>query len=74
LNPNPSADDPEDPALILRINEGDDQAFEILYRRYRDWVFRMAHRLTSGPYLADDVLQEDFCYFLGMFPLTSPWI
>ena len=59
---------PDDPALIHRINEGDGEAFEILYRRHRDWVFRMACRLTGSTHLADDVLQETFCYFLGKFP------
>ncbi len=62
------ANDPDDPALILRINEGDGDAFDILYHRHRDWVFRMACRLTGAPHLADDVMQEVFCYFLGKFP------
>ena len=68
LNLAPSANDPDDPALILRIDAGDDEAFEILYHRHRDWIFRMAHRLTGEPHLANDVLQEVFCYFLGKFP------
>lgn len=63
-----SAKDPDDPALIHRINEGDGEAFEILYHRHRDWVFRMACRLTNSPHLADDVMQEVFCYFLGKIP------
>ncbi len=67
LNPS-SAKDPDDPALILRINQGDGEAFEILYHRHRDWVFRMACRLTGAPHLADDVMQEVFCYFIGKFP------
>jgi len=50
------------------MNDGDDAAFESLYRRHRDWAFRMACRLTGSPHLADDVLQDAFCYFLGKFP------
>ncbi len=50
------------------MNDGDDEAFEALYLRHRDWAFRMACRLTGSPHLADDVLQDAFCYFLGKFP------
>ena len=50
------------------MNDGEDEAFETLYRRHRDWAFRMACRLTGSPHLADDVLQDAFCYFLGKFP------
>lgn len=57
-----------DAELITRINHGDEKAFEILYYRHRDWLFRMAYRITGAPQLADDVLQELFCYFLGKFP------
>jgi len=54
--------------LIACVNDGEDEAFETLYRRHRDWAFRMACRLTGSPHLADDVLQDAFCYFLGKFP------
>ena len=57
-----------DSDLIVRINKGDDRAFETLYDRHRDWAFRMAYRLTGQQHLADDILQELFCYFLGKFP------
>lgn len=50
------------------MNRGDDAAFDILYHRHRDWAFRMASRLTGSQHLADDILQEMFCYFLGKFP------
>lgn len=70
----PSAQLPDDLVLIARINAGSEEAFEVLYLRHRDWVFRMACRWTGGPQLADDIVQEVFCYFLGKFPgfvLTS---
>lgn len=50
------------------MNTGDESAFEILYYRHRDWLFRMAYRITANEQLAQDVLQDAFCYFLGKFP------
>jgi RNA polymerase sigma-70 factor, ECF subfamily len=57
-----------DQELIRLINEGDTDAFEGLYRRYRDWVFRLAWRFTSNQQDSLDVLQETFIYLLGKFP------
>ncbi|MFH1719777.1 MAG: sigma-70 family RNA polymerase sigma factor, partial [Planctomycetota bacterium] len=42
--------------------------FEALYRRYRDWVYRLAWRFTGNREDALDVLQETFAYLLGKFP------
>ncbi len=50
------------------MNDGEAEAFDLLYTRHRDWAFRMACRLTGSPHFADDVLQDAFCYFLGKFP------
>jgi len=63
-----------DSELIESINKGDSEAFESLYYRYRDWVYRLAWRLTGNRADALDVLQETFTYLLGKFPgfeLTS---
>jgi RNA polymerase sigma-70 factor (ECF subfamily) len=57
-----------DPELIAAINGGDAAAFEVLYRRYRDWVVHLAARLTGDEHLALDVLQETFLYVLKKFP------
>ena len=54
--------------LIDSVNEGDADAFEALYRRYRDWVYRLAWRFTGNQQDALDVLQETFTYLLGKFP------
>jgi RNA polymerase sigma-70 factor (ECF subfamily) len=54
--------------LIAAINRGDAASFEILYRRYREWVVRLAYRFTGDEDLALDVLQETFLYFLQKFP------
>jgi len=57
-----------DSELIESINKGDSEAFERLYYRYRDWVYRLAWRFTSNKTDALDVLQETFTYLLGKFP------
>jgi len=54
--------------LIELVNEGDPDAFEVLYRRYRDWVYHLAWRFTGNQQDALDVLQETFTYLLGKFP------
>jgi RNA polymerase sigma-70 factor (ECF subfamily) len=64
----PERDHSADAALIDRINVGDSDAFNLLYYRHRDWIFRMAWRITGSPHHADDVIQEVFRYFLGKFP------
>ena len=50
------------------MNAMDEGAFDILYKRHRDWVFRMAWRIVGDQQLAEDVLREVFKYFLGKFP------
>jgi len=57
-----------DEELIGRINEGDAEAFEVLYHRYRDWVHRLAWRFTGNQADALDVLQETFTYLLKKSP------
>lgn len=57
-----------DEELIERMNQGDAEAFEDLYRRYRDWVHRLAWRFTGNQEDALDVLQETFTYLLKKSP------
>ena len=54
--------------LIERVNGGDTDAFETLYHRHRDWVYRLAWRFTGHHQDALDVLQETFIYLLKKFP------
>jgi len=61
-----------DEELIQRMNEGDAAAFEILYLRYRDWVYRLAWRFTGNQEDALDILQETFAYLLKKFPALTP--
>jgi len=57
-----------DEELIASANNGDADAFEALYYRYRDWVYRLARRFTRNDADALDVLQETFGYLLRKFP------
>jgi len=57
-----------DQQLIESINQGDSEAFEILYYRYRDWVYNLAWRFTGDCTDSLDVLQETFTYLLDKFP------
>jgi RNA polymerase sigma-70 factor (ECF subfamily) len=57
-----------DEQLIASANNGDAEAFDALYYRYRDWVYRLAWRFTGNHQDALDVLQETFIYLLKKFP------
>ena len=49
---------PDDSALMLRYRDGDVAAFETLYRRHNDAIYRYLLRLSGHPDTADDVFQE----------------
>lgn len=61
-----------DEELVAICNVGDAieaaRAFEVLYRRHRDFVLRVARRFTRDRELALDALQETFTYLLHKFP------
>jgi RNA polymerase sigma-70 factor (ECF subfamily) len=62
-------DDPRsDEQLIGDISSGDLAAFDVLYCRYRDWVFSLAYRFTLRHEDALDVLQETFAYLCRKLP------
>ncbi len=48
----------EDSALMLRYRDGDVAAFEALYRRHNDALFRYLLRLCRHRATAEDVFQE----------------
>lgn len=48
----------EDSALMLRYQEGDTAAFEELYRRHSDALYRYFLRLGSDSAIAEDLYQE----------------
>ncbi len=49
---------PDDSALMLRYRDGDVAAFETLYRRHKDPLFRYLLRLCRQRAAAEDVFQE----------------
>jgi len=49
---------PEDSTLLLRYRDGDVAAFEILYRRHNDALYRYLLRLCRHRENADDIFQE----------------
>ncbi len=63
-----SPDDLSDQQLVAAINQGDSDAFRVLYERYRDWAMRLAWRFTGHHDDAQDVLQETFAYLVRKFP------
>jgi RNA polymerase sigma-70 factor (ECF subfamily) len=64
----PPHDPRDDPTLIEAINRGDADAFEMLYRRHRDWVVQLAWRFAGHQEDALDVLQETFSYVFRKTP------
>ena len=54
----PMDDLPEDSALMLRYCDGDVAAFELLYKRHNDALFRYLLRLCRHRSTAEDVFQE----------------
>ena len=64
----PQSDPRDDEELVRAINQGDTDAFEVVYYRYRDWVVRLATRFTGHSDDALDVLQETFAYLLRRTP------
>ena len=49
---------PDDSALMLRYREGDVAAFEALYRRHNDALYRYLLRLCQHPSSAEDIFQD----------------
>jgi RNA polymerase sigma-70 factor (ECF subfamily) len=56
---------PDDSALMLRYREGDLAAFEMLYRRHNDALYRYLLRLSLCTAVAEDVFQETWIKIIG---------
>lgn len=54
----PMVPTPDDSALMLRYQDGDMGAFETLYRRHNDALYRYLLRLCRHPEAAEDIFQE----------------
>lgn len=57
-----------DQQLVERINAGEVEAFETLYRRHRAWAVSIGRRFATDTAAAEDAVQEAFIYLLGKFP------
>ena len=64
----PTQDWRTDAELFEAINRSDASAFETLYGRHRDWVYRLAYRFCGNAEDALDVLQDTFTYLLRKSP------
>jgi RNA polymerase sigma-70 factor (ECF subfamily) len=59
--------------LITRAQQGDEFAFEALYRRFARTVYTVAHHMLGNHHDADEVLQETFIrIFKNLSRLRSP--
>lgn len=69
-----------DRSLVERCQSGDERAFEDLYLRYRDRLFRACLRRTGNPAEAEDLVQETFARAWKALPAFSgerrfyPWL
>ena len=52
--------DDADRAVLVRLAEGELDALEHLYDRYKAMAYSIAYRITNDPTLAEDVVQEAF--------------
>lgn len=54
------AEQASDERLLEQAADGNTEAFQILYERYRDPIFRFAYRLLGSVEAAEDVVQDCF--------------
>ena len=50
----------DEKVVILRVQEGDANAFEILYRRYLDRIYPLALRMSGNALRAEELTQDIF--------------
>ncbi len=60
-----------DQELINKAGQGDEDAFALLYQRYRDWVYGLSWRFLQDDDLAQDVVQETFTYLIKKLPTLT---
>jgi RNA polymerase sigma-70 factor, ECF subfamily len=74
-----AGEEPGDRELLLRVQDGDSDAFDLLVRRYMSRAQVVARRLMQDPDDADDLVQDAFLRALdriGTFDVTrafGPW-
>ncbi|NOY12252.1 MAG: sigma-70 family RNA polymerase sigma factor [Deltaproteobacteria bacterium] len=62
----------KDEQLMLRVAEGNLDAFNELVRRHQRTAWRIAHRFLGDPAEAEDVAQEAFLRILAAAPRYKP--
>jgi RNA polymerase sigma factor (sigma-70 family) len=72
--------DRDEDSLVAAVREGDDAAFELIYRRYRDRIGSYVRRLVGDHARAEDITQEVFLAALRRMRKTDgrillkPWL
>lgn len=64
----PGGDPRTDAELVAALNAGEASAFESLYLRHREWVFRVARRYAPTGEDPADITHEVFLALLRKFP------
>jgi RNA polymerase sigma-70 factor (ECF subfamily) len=64
--------EPTDYELLRRAATGERQAFELVYRRYQQVVYRFARAMTGCADAAEDVTQEVFIALIKELPRYDP--
>src|SRR6476620_4976402 len=67
----PSQADEADRAVLVRLAEGELDALEELYDRYKTMAYSIAYRITNDSTLAEDVVQDAF---LGVWRNASRYV
>jgi RNA polymerase sigma-70 factor, ECF subfamily len=68
----PGRSEPADYDLLRRAAGGERQAFELVYRRYQQIVYRFARAMTGRSDTAEDVTQEVFMVLIKELPRYDP--
>ena len=66
-----STTDDADRAVLVRLADGELDALEDLYDRYKTMAYSIAYRITNDPSLAEDVVQDAF---LGVWRNAARYI
>lgn len=71
---------PSDDELVYRIRIRDEEAFELLFQRYKSMVYRYSHYLTLNSAEAEDLFQDTWLRVVkhlpscGMIESLQAWI
>ncbi len=67
-----SAGGEEDAALVRRVLDGDDRAYTLIMRRYKEALYRLAFRYTNDAEDAMDITQQAFISAWKALPRFDP--